>query len=542
MSTETVIETDVLVIGGGMAGCFAAIKAKEPGVSVTLVDKGYCGKSGQSPFAGCFAVFNPEWGDALDGWLNQVTTVGEYINNREWTEIVFKESYARYQDLDLWGVDFRQNENGEVFRMAGRLGPCAVVDMGPIHHAEVLRKHAVKSGVRIMDRIMVTDLVKQDGRIVGAIGIPMESYDWYVFKAKAVVLATGAGGFKPWGWPISALTSDGDAMAYRAGAMITGKEFADTHGTRAEHPAYPMYPGKPGHPSPMKDGKPPKRVITNAEGNEVKDRGTLFLEMEFEAHAGRAPLYAVTPDGKKSAMIGGASSGMSVHKAEGIWPADTSCATGLPGLYAAGDALGTMQMGAVYGAGGSALAGSAVTGTRAGLAAAEYARNNNKLEVDQKELDRLEKTALAPTERKGGFSPRWVTQILQNTLMPYFILYIKKEDRIKAALTTVEFLRDHIAPKLFARDPHGLRLALETRNMILNAEMRLRASLFRTESRGCHYREDYPRRDDPNWLAWVLLKEEDGQMKTLKKPIPREWWPDLSLPYTERYPYRFPGE
>ncbi|MCK4953715.1 twin-arginine translocation pathway signal protein, partial [Candidatus Bathyarchaeota archaeon] len=77
-------------------------------------------------------------------------------------------------------------------------------------------------------------------------------------------------------------------------------------------------------------------------------------------------------------------------------------------------------------------------------------------------------------------------------------------------------------------------------NMVLNAEMRLRSSLFRTESRGTHYREDYPRRDDPNWLAWVKLKEKDGTMMLWKEPIPEKWWPDLSKQYAKRYPFRFP--
>lgn len=93
-----------------------------------------------------------------------------------------------------------------------------------------------------------------------------------------------------------------------------------------------------------------------------------------------------------------------------------------------------------------------------------------------------------------------------------------------------------------AKDAHDLRLAHEVRNMALHAEIVLRASLFRTESRGTHYREDYPRRDDPNWLAWTILKEEDGEMKLFKQPIPKEWWPDLSKSYEERYPVRFPGE
>jgi len=109
MPLENVVETDVLVIGGGMAGCFAAIKAKEQGIDVTLVDKGYVSKSGQTPFAGAHAVFHPEWDHDLDAWMNQVNTVGEYVNNRDWTEIVFRESYAAYQDLISWGVKLSQN-------------------------------------------------------------------------------------------------------------------------------------------------------------------------------------------------------------------------------------------------------------------------------------------------------------------------------------------------------------------------------------------------------------------------------------------------
>ena len=113
---------------------------------------------------------------------------------------------------------------------------------------------------------------------------------------------------------------------------------------------------------------------------------------------------------------------------------------------------------------------------------------------------------------------------------------------MRSALTTVEFLRDHVVPKLFARDDHELRLAHETANMVANAEMKLRASLFRTESRGTHHREDFPRRGDPDWLAWVRLKDEGGGMTPYTDPIPEEWRPDPALPYEERYPMCLPGE
>ena len=476
---ERIIEADVLVIGGGMAGCFAAIKARDKGVAVTLVDKGYAGKSGQSPFAGSFSVFCPAWGDELGPWMEQINTIGEYVNNRVWTEIGFLDSYERYLDLVSWGVGFEREGSGELHRSPPRLGPCRALHLDWREHAEILRKQALIAGVRILDRIMVVELIKQHGIIRGAVGLAMESGDLCTFQAKATVLATGAGGFKPAGWPIHGLTSDGDAMAYRAGAEITGKEYADPHPTSAENPAY--------FGNIMRDGRPIFGRLFNAEGEPLQGRGTLFLDLDFEAHAGRAPLTQKTPVGEFT-RIGGGASGMSVHKTEGIWPAGTDCSTSLPGLYAAGDALGTMQSGAVYAAIGMALSGAAVTGARAGWAAAEHALVAAPAAVQRDEVGRLRKVIHAPLERKGGFRPRWVTQVLQNTVIPYYVLFIKHGDRMQAALTMVEFMRDHLVPKLWAKDPHELRLMLETKNMVLNAEMRLRTALFRTESRGCHYR------------------------------------------------------
>jgi len=532
MPSEKAITTDVLIIGGGMAGCFAAIKARERGVEVTLVDKGYVGKSGQTPFAGSFAVFHPEWGHKLPEWMEQVNTVGEYVNNREWTEIGFLDTYDRYQDLVSWGVEFHKIDRPP---QPGRprLGPCEALHTEWRRHAEILRKQALKAGARIIDRVMIVDLIKQDGRVTGAGGFPVGADDLLVVRAKATVMCAGAGGFKAAGWPIHELTADGDAMSYRAGAEITGKEFADPHSTSAEFPAAFNHI--------MRGGRPMFGLLINSEGNPVRSRGTLFLDLEFEAHAGRAPITQKTADGQVT-RIGGAASGMSVHKAEGVWPAGTDCSTSIPGLYAAGDALGNMQSGSVYATIGLGLSGAAVTGARAGWGAAAYALQADLPAGDGDALGGLREAVYAPLKRTGGFSPRWVTQVLQNTMVPYYVMYIKHGDRLQAALTIVEFIGGHLVPKMYATDPHELRLAHETKNMVLNAEMRLRASLMRTESRGCHYREDFPRRDDKNWLAWVLLREERDRMVAFKRPIPEAWWPDQSKSYEERYPYRLPGE
>ena len=148
----------------------------------------------------------------------------------------------------------------------------------------------------------------------------------------------------------------------------------------------------------------------------------------------------------------------------------------------------------------------------------------------------------APTKRTGGFGPQWLTQILQNAMFPYYVLFVKHGDRLQATLTMVEFMRDHLAPQLMVDNPHDLRLAHEVKSMIYNAEAKLRTSLYREESRGTHYREDFPRRDDPDWLAWISLQREGEQMKLWKRSIPKKWWPDLTQPYEKLYEARMPGE
>lgn len=539
--------SDVLVVGGGLAGCFAAIKAREQGASVTLIDKGYVGKSGQTPFSASSVVFNPSWGDDLDACMNQIISVGEYINNRDWVEICLKESYARFQELVSWGVEFEKAENGELLRLGKGANACKTVRREIRKIGAVMREQALKSGVSIIDRVMATELLKKDGRIVGVVAVQVASCNIYVFNSKATILAAGAGGMRSPGMPISELTHDADVMAFRAGAEIAGKEFIDTHSTNAKYPYYGGFGKVAGRF--LKPGKlsllstPGKR--RNAEGVELSSRLAQSLSMEFEVHAGRGPISFETSQGINpgiSQKVGGAATGMASHLTEGLWATDTTCASSLPGLYSAGDSCATMMAGACYSTGGLGTMSAAVTGARSGLGAAGYCKQVSVLKADKDEISRAKKFTLAPIERQGGFSPRWATQVLQGIMIPYFVMHIKHEDRLNTALSQVEFLENHIIPKLTANDPHELRLACETRNMVLNAEMRIRSSLFRKESRGLHYREDYPRRDDDNWLAWVVLKEEQGRITTIKRPIPDKWRPDPSMPYEEKYLARFPGE
>ena len=533
-------ETDVLIIGGGLAACFAAVKAREKGANVIMVDKGTVGLSGSTPWAGGYCVFDEKEGHDRAEWIKNVSGTGEYVNNRTWLEIFMDNSMARYQDLVAWGA----------------------IDEG-VDWRLILRKKVVESGAYLIERTMITDLLMKDGRMVGAMGFPMEEDTAIIIKAKATIMCTGAGTFKSYGFPISCLTFDGDAMAYRVGAEITGKEFVDTHFTIAEHPAACWLQwGRMRH-GLFKGGAP----RWGGHG--------LNLGLELQAHAGEIPAQLGPPPGappkgpkpggpppgkkppppggrKKKGppgaglgpIIGGASCGMGVHKAEGIWPIDTTCASIVPGLYAAGDALGSMQSGARYAGVGTSSSGSSVQGAIAGEYAAEYALQADGPTISSAEIERIKASIFEPREREKGFSPGWVTRTMQNIMFPYYVIYVKEKRRLEGALANIEFLQNHIAPALIANDTHDLRLAHEIKNMLLNAEMKLRASLFRTESRGCHFREDYPARDDTNWLAWIKIKQGNkGNMTLMKQEIPEEWKPDPSLPYEERYPFfRFPGE
>ncbi len=597
------IKTDVLVIGAGNAGLFAAIKAAEEGAAVTLVDKGFAGKSGQSQNMETMIVFDPERHD-LKAWVESDRGVNEYVNDPKWVEITYLESKDRWNDLASWGYEsYRYDANGNVVVLpmslpdeAGEYTP-GEEGLGGTGEGRVptpvrfrficsrqqwrSRKIAEERGVKIIDRFTVTDLIRQGERIVGAIGFSADSTDTYVFQAKAVVMAAGNGGIKNAGFRTVTTTGDAQAMAYRVGCALTGKEWSDYHPARADFPAYAWSGGidRDYFVPKSQNAKHHGLLVYNNEGTFVdamrkdpeaakRTTGQIFdgARMAYEAHCGRAPMYfsvdwdpntrqmnhspknmprdQIDDDAGKEGkvrMAMGRAMGQSHHLSDGIWPTDDySCAVaGVAGLYAAGDCLGGRPG---YPMAGFAYAYTSVTGTRAGVNAAKYATSIDEIELDTQEIERLKKMMRGPLERKGGFTPGWVNQVILNTMIPYWVLLLKSEKRMQTALETIQFIRDNLVPKLWARDMHELRKCHEVKNIILHCEMKLRASMMRKESRWTHYREDYPLRDDKNWLCWIKIQEIDEEMTFTKVPVPEELRPDPSLPYIYRYPYEFPNE
>lgn len=215
---------------------------------------------------------------------------------------------------------------------------------------------------------------------------------------------------------------------------------------------------------------------------------------------------------------------------------NTDCETNIPGLYAAGDSSGTNFTGPTYATLGSGMCSAAVTGHRSGTNAAAFALKSSQLGVSQAEADSFKELIMSPLERKSGFKPEHVLLRIQQTILPYEVRQIMHEKRLEAALTMFDFFRDHFLPKTFALDSHELRNYHEVRSLITGADIMLKTAINRKESRGWFFREDYPHRDDKNWLKWQIVKQdENGQVSIHTEDVPEEWKGDLSLPESERY-------
>ncbi|WP_417243834.1 FAD-binding protein [Celeribacter sp.] len=533
--TNTDYVTDVLVIGGGMAGLFAAVKAHDAGASTMIVSKGRLGSSGLTPFAKGFFAYDAATETLTpDEFAETVERSALGTSNPVFTKQLAVHSKARAQELQEWGF-FDQTLANRPF-------------MTPINERDI----------PLVERVMVTHLIKEGGRAVGAAGFRLDTEETVTILAKTVVLCTGAGGFKPSGFPVCDLTHDGTIMAYEIGAKVTGKEWNDGHTTKSVNPAacydnwgdmFDRIPATNGveihHDLGVDDNYTAYMSGNPVTGGPGRSSGTVeggpYTPAEFVRDMGAPPSgggEGGAPSGpppgsgeggapggppgggQMSPSMGGASAGMAIHKSEGLVPVNETGLTTIPGLYAAGDALGSYMAGGIYTQIGSSLAGSAVQGAIAGEAAAADAAGMSAVAVSESLLAQITADILAPLKREAGYGPAWVTQTLQGVMIPNFVLYIKKETMMAAALTYIEELRDHHAPMLRAANMHELRLAHETRNMILSAEMKLRASMMRTESRCSHYRLDYPNVDDENWRAWInLFKGADGTMQLEKQPF-----------------------
>jgi succinate dehydrogenase/fumarate reductase flavoprotein subunit len=169
--------------------------------------------------------------------------------------------------------------------------------------------------------------------------------------------------------------------------------------------------------------------------------------------------------------------------------------------------------------GGWSLCSGTAFGYWAGESAGEYATLQKPVRMEENEIAALKKELYSPLG-KAGREPFELLVEVQKTLFKVDVLILKNETALKRALSRIEQLRDEWIPELGARDVHYLMRLKEVRNMTLIAELILKASLMRTESRASHFREDYPVRNDKDWLKWIVISRKDGKLNFYTETVP----------------------
>jgi len=549
-----VLKSDVLVIGGGFGGLWAALRAAENGASVTLVDKSFAGKSGHSYFAGgAMMVMLPE--DDLQEYVHDIALGNEWIVDQNMVAAVFNGSYDRLKDLESFGFPFRKN--GDEYIWTKARGTQNVKNLWPEHgtaadEVTVLRKVARSRNVNIVDHVYIYDLVKSDdGSVAGAVGIGVRKPNHYLFHAKGVIMATNSGGYR--GHHLACeLQGTGPFMAYDAGARIKNPEFHYINIRPAKHEI---------------EGSGILPAIgarwTNAKGFHymdkydpvLKDRAPVLkivVAAAKEAMQGHAPISidveSMTPEEREKFRILQVSHGWmpilfeKCKREEGYdllqdnieWKpayeanklgldADEKCRTALEGLFAAGMArpLGINSFT------GWSIASCTWSGYTAGDNAGEYARNTKLKKIDFSGLIQSRAKFFQPLETENGVDPDKLVHDLQKILFPVDTLIIMSETKLQQALDQVLKLKAEKLPRLCGTDVRALIKIKETQTMMLSAEMTLMASMMRKETReNIFYREDYKEPDNQNWLKWIFAdKGDDGHIHFSTEDIPFEKYP-----------------
>jgi succinate dehydrogenase/fumarate reductase flavoprotein subunit len=543
-------ESDVLVIGSGLAGCLAAIKARQSGAeNVIQICKGLAGSSGQSAFAaGGMTYFSPEE-EGLEWAFREIVEKAGYQvdQDRLWDHM--NEIADIVGEMDSYGVQFEKTADGKLARYMGRGNIRGIVFHGGAQMMKAMAKAARQHGVKQINRLMMTDLLTFDRKVVGALAFDTRTGELYIFKAKATVLATGPVCYKSKTAGVREVTGDGQVAAYQAGCDISGLDIGFFN-VRPSH--YDIGPGTnlyQGH----------GWILTNARGEKfmekydpiLKDRALLSslpAYMAMEVKQGNGPLYAKMSHFAEERVqklrwalplpfkgyerIGIVSGDRFVKDVEWIVSGprlvcgplvNTRFETRLPGLYSCGDAISN----AGEHGGQRELVGAATSGARAGRFAAEYAKEIGEVRLNDDQVEEFRKQAFWPLERDDGIEPDQVVLALQEAIYPYDVFILKTRERLENALREVTDIMDNQVPLLFAYDPHYLRMALEARNMVITAEMEIRGAIAAKTSKkfDTGLREDYPYNDYDNWLNWVGVEKADGKMQIIIQDLPVAKYP-----------------
>lgn len=557
MIPETVRKTaDVLVLGGGMAGCMGAAAAAMNGRNVVLVDKAWVGGSGESCFAaGDILYFDPEEDD-LHEWLERWNKNGCGMFDPEWMEWYAKSSTEIINMLNEWGMDFEKDANGKFKRKPGRGHNHAVVFPG-FKMLKKLRAKLEKLGVTIVDRVQVTELLTNNGQVVGATGFNVRTGQFHVFNAKTTILSTGSCSFKGQYHGQDMESGEGNTMALQAGAEFTNMEFSNCYNSTAKEfdicgmSRFQRLGGRftnalgetfmDKYDPENKDGAL-LHILVRAMTTEVREgRGPIYFNLKNMNEEDRELSYRIVPTffaACKSfginpfeesvewipGFMGSTSSG------GGLTLKSFACDTTVPRLFAAGDMANQgLLIGAIAGAGAVHLGWATVSGFRAGEGAARACDDFEFLPADEEQIKRLEEKTFAKLGHDGKLSLSDAIYRIQSYVIPAKYNIIRSEESLKEALAALDSIEREIEDEIVVRTTHELMLYHELRGMLTTARLTFTSALERKESRGSHYRTDCAGMSK-EWNVWLKSKLKNGKIEIVKEPVPSEKFERYGLP------------
>ncbi len=580
---------DVLVIGAGGAGLRAAIEAAAHGSTVGVVCKSLLGKAHTVMAEGGIAAALANVDDR-DNWrVHFADTMrgGQYLNNWRMAELHAKEAPGCVRELEAWGALFDRTPDGRILQrnFGGHKYPrlAHVGDRTGLEMIRTLQDHGIHQGMEVHMECTVLSLLMDGGRVAGACGYDRERGRFYVWQAKAVVLATGGIGraFKitsnSWEY-----TGDGLALAYRVGAELQDMEFVQFHPTGMVWPisvrgilVTEVVRGEGGvlrnsegrrfmfdeipdnykeqtadteeegwrYTQGDKNARRPPELLTRDHvarciNREVKagrgsPHGGVFLDISWikqrmpksDEHIKRK-LPSMYHQFKQLADLDITKEPMEVgptthYMMGGVRVDGDSQMSTVPGLFAAGEVAAGL-----HGAnrlGGNSLSDLLVFGKRAGRYAAAFALTNGEVRVNEADLQAEATAALAPFERGPAAENPYQIQYDLQEKMQNLVGIVRLESEMQQALEEIEQLRTRAAKAGIAGHReynNGWHTSIDLGNMLVVSEAVTRAALLRKESRGAQFREDFPNKD-AEWGKYniVIRRGDSDEMQVEKRGL-----------------------
>jgi succinate dehydrogenase / fumarate reductase flavoprotein subunit len=540
------LKTDVLVIGAGGAGLRAAIEAHDSGARVVVLSKSVLGKAHTVMAEGGIsaALGNADARDSWETHFRDTMVEGQLINDWRMAEALAKEAPARIKELEGWGALFDRDENGKIaqrfFGAHTYRRACFVGDRMGLELLHTLQDQALAMDIAIMDEIFVTKIIKGNGGIAGAVCIDLKKGEIFVIRAKAIILASGGAGrvykITSNSWET---TGHGYALAFDAGAGLQDMEMVQFHPTGMVRPESAagmlvteavrseggiLLNNKGERFMERYDSKRlelgARDLVAKAIYNEIREgRGTehggVWLDITHKSAdyiMKRLPrmhdqflAYANVDITKEKMEVA-----PTAHYTMGGVRTSIDCETSIAGFFVAGEAAA-----GVHGAnrlGGNSLADILVFGRKAGAGAAKYALKRAHVKIAEKDTGNETKRLEAYFEN-GGEKPSTIKENIREIMWKGAGIARNRKglEKALAEIAGMKKLRLHVEGSM--RYNHSLIDAVEIQGMLAVCEAIIRSALFRAESRGAHYREDYPKRDDSNWLKNVVCTNSASGMR-----------------------------